>query len=1307
MTLAHWWPWILVGAVCVVLILVIVVVLVLRRARVSATPAMVAQRNASSGAGSAGTSVFALRRSFAAGMAVLRRFTPRAADRLAAPWVLSIGGPDAGKSALLDGLSLPRVGGWMDAGSPVGEAPCRWHFFERGVVLDLSAALLGTPGSGAGRQLGWRTLIGLLQRYRPERPADAVVVFIPSTELTGPQRMSGEALDGESDRLNTCLAELSRGLGLQLPVYVVVTKCDRIPGFAAFCHALPSDRRQQILGWSAPYSMDAAFSPSWVDEAMTALLRGVQDSELALFCEDASVDRDELVLLPTRIGALAPPLRSFLTRLFRSTAYDAACPFRGVYLAGDMDRSPPVEVTANGIPFAASTTAAVAASWTAAEAAVAPAGLPPDEMHVPAVRPLVRCAFVADLFNEKVFAEHGLARPSRRVLLSKNRAVAAMQVATAAVLVFGPLALLAAANGIHLGSFTVSQGVRSEVATVAPLLDSIEARERVVATGGTIDGAGVFTLLNTMAGVSTDRVGSILLPSSVFGPLHRDIERSIQRTFEFVVFRELHQRLTKRMHQVLGESPDNGSPGLPFGPSLPQYLVDVRVLGENIDRFNQLVTAGAGTTRELADLVQYLFGNRQIMPGFLENDAYYRNALARSTFDPLEVSATDSAAALKRAVSLTAQSYDAVVARLTGSSPADESAPDNGMESLRSDVTAVIGLRAFLDTAGPVQQALAAIPPTFAFGSTFAPTVRETLALYRDRLTGQLSSLRTSSAYSSSTTLRTLDMLLRQRFMQGAVGQVVPASIPRGMELRWNVAGLDEAVALDSGCQRFLTYGLDSLPDGVRGNVRRVATAQLAAVMAQMVADAAILTPRSASTGSESIRDTRAAVTAFDQSAARVARLIDMFDTIGATAMEDSLQDLSTQQASQLLARVDAFADLSGRYVLPASALAAWNGQAPFSAALGSRETGLADFLRNEEETIRAAAEIARPVVSFLDTLDAASQTASRSLRVWGDVFSALDRADRKPPSGPLGTLDKTFIPDVDSIDVHTCLHRPVRPATGDDLLSRRLDELRRAVWQRCVDVATSGARARYARVQDLFQKRLAGRFPFSSSAVAPDVAPEDIVAVLKEYDALGPDAALAGAANPQVARFLADMEAVRRFFAPLVDSVARPPTIDYQIDFRVNRAQEIDANQIAEWSADIGAQHAAIDASDAMRRGRWHAGDSVRVTLRWASGSLWVPVEVASPGAAVHDGTLEIAFGGPWSLLRLLSTYANGDSSAGGGTTMGIVARTAPRQNPSAPTASIRAYVRVRLFDPDTKLELSLPHFPVVAPTASSENGR
>ena len=72
-------------------------------------------------------------------------------------------------------------------------------------------------------------------------------------------------------------------------------------------------------------------------------------------------------------------------------------------------------------------------------------------------------------------------------------------------------------------------------------------------------------------------------------------------------------------------------------------------------------------------------------------------------------------------------------------------------------------------------------------------------------------------------------------------------------------------------------------------------------------------------------------------------------------------------------------------------------------------------------------------------------------------------------------------------------------------------------------------------------------------------------------------------------------------FFGPFLEK-KQGPMLDFGIQFRVNREDEIGANQIIDWKLDVGKKKFAYLSDDL--NGRWVFGDPVRLTLRWANDS-------------------------------------------------------------------------------------------------------
>ncbi|MBV9772520.1 MAG: hypothetical protein JO040_01135, partial [Gemmatimonadetes bacterium] len=458
-----------------------------------------------------------LRRSFAEGLRTLRRYVPGREFRYRIPWVLVLGESGAGKSASL------AYGGVERPFADPGEDPfatkraCRWSFFERGVVLDVAGDLFLRAGGRGSDERGWGTLLRLLRRNRPERPVDAVVLTIPATDLYGPRALTREALVARGEAAFAKLWEVQKELGVRFPVYVLVTKCDRVAGFRGLCQALPEPLRDDVFGWSSPYPLEASFAPEWVDEAFASMGRELYEVQVELLGGGEPVrDPDGVFRFPGELARLREPLRSWSREVFRESAYHETFSFRGVYFTGDSEEDLPVS-------------------------ADAPADAAARER---------RPAFLRRLLEDKVLAERGLVRPAKTASLSRNRTVLAAQI----LLVLIPL--VGGAGAAH-GYYRIrnnSDHLAQLLGEVRRDLLRLEVAERDTSR---LDAHRVwaevhaYDLLQNMSEVGQAALWSPFLPSSWAGGLRREVNGSMTAAFSGVVFPAMRSSLLVRADSLL------------------------------------------------------------------------------------------------------------------------------------------------------------------------------------------------------------------------------------------------------------------------------------------------------------------------------------------------------------------------------------------------------------------------------------------------------------------------------------------------------------------------------------------------------------------------------------------------------------------------------------------------------------------------------------------------------------------------------------------------------------------------------------
>ena len=324
----------------------------------------------------------------------------------ALPWVMLIGGPGSGKSALAreSGLELPAEFARLPQTGPTRDCDV-WPTNEM-VLLDVSGRLCSEGAEEARPE--WQSLLRLVRDARPGCPLNGVVLALPAPELLG--RPAAD-LEEEARALRRTLNELSDQLGVDPPVYVVVTKADAIEGFAELASVLPPNRLGEAFGWTNPERRFA--------DAADLVQRGIEPvaRRLDLFLpellarEPDPERRRRLFLLPQELGEVSRTLAVFLRRAFAPSRYDETPFLRGVYFTSALREGQTVPTVGPRLGL------------------VAP---PAPLTAVGAGRGL----FVRDFFRDLVLGDRELALPTerfgpraRRVLL----ATAAVAVALAAL----------------------------------------------------------------------------------------------------------------------------------------------------------------------------------------------------------------------------------------------------------------------------------------------------------------------------------------------------------------------------------------------------------------------------------------------------------------------------------------------------------------------------------------------------------------------------------------------------------------------------------------------------------------------------------------------------------------------------------------------------------------------------------------------------------------------------------------------------------------------------------------------------------
>jgi len=278
------------------------------------------------------------------------------------PWYLVLGAPSSGKTTALlrAGLAQPRADQPLRADSLSARPTTSvdWWLTNDAVLVDTAGhytrhgastrpfadATAVSPDATEARapvtrlavdQAEWQGFLGLLRRYRARTPINGALLSVDLTTLT---EMDERARTAEASALRERLAELRQEFGIRFPVYLIITKMDRLQGFVEYFGSLSAEGRTQPWGFTLPYR-DETLVEDGLGVRCATECRLLADRLAAglnpRLQEEYDVrKRRQLALLGDEFQALIEPLVELIDGIFPASLYDStqtAPTLRGVY----------------------------------------------------------------------------------------------------------------------------------------------------------------------------------------------------------------------------------------------------------------------------------------------------------------------------------------------------------------------------------------------------------------------------------------------------------------------------------------------------------------------------------------------------------------------------------------------------------------------------------------------------------------------------------------------------------------------------------------------------------------------------------------------------------------------------------------------------------------------------------------------------------------------------------------------------------------------------------------------------------------
>lgn len=247
------------------------------------------------------------------------------------PWYLLLGPQGSGKTSLLDfsGLDFPlnRGDDQRLTKDVSGTRYADWYFADHAVLIDTAGRYLTQPDPTVDSK-AWHTLLGLLRRRRA-RPLNGVVVNVPVEQMLQSNELELETL---ARQCRQRLHEINQRLGADVPVYLVLSKADKLLGFDEFFDQLSREESDQVLGASFRKEQDGT-DLNMVRDEFEELLRRLNSQVILRMHQERDTQRRGRILdFPHQLGQIGERLCLFVELAFSGNRYQRASQLRGFYL---------------------------------------------------------------------------------------------------------------------------------------------------------------------------------------------------------------------------------------------------------------------------------------------------------------------------------------------------------------------------------------------------------------------------------------------------------------------------------------------------------------------------------------------------------------------------------------------------------------------------------------------------------------------------------------------------------------------------------------------------------------------------------------------------------------------------------------------------------------------------------------------------------------------------------------------------------------------------------------------------------------
>jgi type VI secretion system protein ImpL len=1249
------------------------------------------------------------------------------------PWYLTIGDTGSGKSTLLESLDIKRPFGLGPKIENLG-LPLTWGYFDYGVVLDVRGDVIYENNKKEASSKVWSDLLQQLSYHRARRPLDGIIVTLSAKDLYGSAKLSAPDIRKKAQVLYQKLIAIQNNLSMRLPVYVVVTKTDILPGFNAFAKSFRTPNLKNIFGWSSPHGIQQPYNPSWMEDASRETLTAVNDLKLQAFAmmhkQEKNLDEDALFVFSEELSKVWDNITIFCNQLFSENVYKDSHFLRGIYFTGNIEESK--NYTANIGQFVQ--------------------------------RPSFKMCFVRDLFMEKIFAERNIGFPSYEIIQSVWRNFTVGKI--------GLLGGFAASCLLSLVSYYQFRGSKENL---TPAIQDIKTVMKEIKNlrdnnfNPSKDELETYNKhLDHFLKVVTEetKFWAFFMPPSWFSSFKKDAYSAVGTAFDLILVQSVHQQVREKLNKLLAtpkeisklsekektvfdavdqKLSEKANPiKTKYFQQLKEFVDSLVLLEQIANGYNNFFISR--NEDDLFALIKDLF-NYEFTDEFKSNFSFYSRAIRSDAYEKLDlktykkliqknlsklfdgflaygITQNDS---LKKVFGLNSILDELADVDSYGDISADDF--ENIFKTIQDviDLSYKTGDLAWIaegkfNPGEDYQNFLIALSRSKLIAKEFVDgqmsRIQKAYSKLKDEISGSYSSMLDASVFNMSGGVfhanqelidikNSLDTFVDESFMVKVEKKGLATQEINGKLILWDARHLANADKILSSYYDFIEKGIEDYPQKLRPLLEKVSKAQLHKNLLNLLgASQYTISSNIEVIGTNPEERFKNQVRCFMATWAPLKKILTELSSVD--EIPEPVTELNrfvAEQFLKVLTALDSIIDTENLLKVRKDKFKWWSGDGDpilsgFKVTDSKALEGLLDT--HFRRLSKLAKDYAKPSVNLLVADFFPLQTSEQqTVKRWASILEQALAYEKKQAGNSIEKLVQLYMQDLKEFKIETAAQTLAKIQAISDESDYFLEQRSLTLKDLSDRVdAISGYKLleQYQKVSDYFNENIANKYPFTSD---PSVQEEVDLASLKElFNLMGEksfsidDYATAFKAREsspdRYIDFYKNLDILRRLFKPFADGKTDVPSISLQIYFHASKHRESSTAQyLQDQEFDFG-MGVPFDIIDNGKKVVWNYGDPVNVGFKLADGapiSMFTYSQDETSFNKVSDVEGVFSYDGEWALFKMLADKADKREK-------GILAFDIPIQTDRG-ASNMRTFIKVTLQNTDEKEPVTLPEFP------------